>query len=101
MIYPVDSVIHLSNNPGQYNIFPSRRANVHLFFLQTQQVPNSPEETVVDGPLIVDPCEEEPSNPAIGLLKQFYESKLGALSIGLVVGSLAVFVALRIYKAAK
>ncbi|XP_020618203.1 disks large homolog 1-like isoform X1 [Orbicella faveolata] len=69
--------------------------------LLTQQVPNSPEETVVDGPPILGPCEEEPPHPAISLLKQFYESKLGALSIGLAVGSLAVFVALRIYKAAK
>lgn len=74
---------------------------IFTFLLQTQQVPNSPEETVVDGPPILGPCEEEPPHPAISLLKQFYESKLGALSIGLAVGSLAVFVALRIYKAAK
>jgi len=69
--------------------------------LLRQQVPNSPEETVIDGPPIVGTSDEEPSNPAVGLLKQFYESKLGALSIGIAVGSLAVFVALRIYKAAK
>ena len=56
---------------------------------------------MTDGPAIPCPCEEEPANPFVSLLKQFYESKLGALSIGLAVGSLAVFVALRIYKAAK
>ena len=56
---------------------------------------------MIDGPPILGPCEEEPPHPAVSLLKQFYESKLGALSIGLAVGSLAVFVALRIYKAAK
>lgn len=54
-----------------------------------------------DGPPMHGPCDEEPPNPVFSLLKQFYESKLGALSIGLAVGSLAVFVALRIYKAAK
>ena len=56
---------------------------------------------MIDGPPIPCPCEEEPPDPAFSLLKRFYESKLGALSIGLAVGSLAVFVALRIYKAAK
>lgn len=74
---------------------------MYFFFLQAHQIPNSPEVTVMDGPARFAPCEEEPHNPVVGLLKQFYESKLGALSIGLAVGSLAVFVALRIYKAAK
>lgn len=58
---------------------------------------------MTDGPARLTPFveEPEPASPVIGMLKQFYESKLGALSIGLAVGSLAVFVALRIYKARK
>lgn len=55
----------------------------------------------MDGPARFAPYEEEPPNPVLDLIKQFYESKLGALSIGLAVGSLAVFIALKIYKAAK
>lgn len=56
---------------------------------------------MVDGPARLDSGEEEPSQSVVGLLRQFYESKLGALSIGLAVGSLAVFIALRIYKVSK
>lgn len=89
---------------SQYDFcLPSLPACLFLYyFLQAQQIPNSPEITMMDGrPVNFAPCEEEPPSPVISLLKQFYESKLGALSIGLAVGSLAVFVALRIYKAAK
>ncbi|XP_078351229.1 synaptojanin-2-binding protein-like [Oculina patagonica] len=81
------------------SLLVERKAEAQLL---AQQIPNSPEITMLDGrPPGFAPCEEEPPNPVINLLKQFYESKLGALSIGLAVGSLAVFVALRIYKAAK
>ena len=45
--------------------------------------------------------EESAKNELFGLLRRFYESELGALSIGLAVGGLAVFVALRIYKGSK
>lgn len=69
--------------------------------LQSSEVPNSPEVTMTDGPPRLVPPEEQPPSPIMSTLKQFYESKLGALSMGLAVGSLAVYIALRIYKAAK
>ena len=49
----------------------------------------------------LDSPEEEAPPTSSSLVAQFYESKLGALSIGLAVGSLAVFIFLKMYKATK
>lgn len=70
-------------------------------YLSSNEVPSSPEVTMMDGPARLEPDQEEPPNAVISTLKHFYNSNLGALSIGLAVGSLAVYVALRIYKATK
>lgn len=70
-------------------------------YLSSIEVPSSPEVTLTDGPARVEPDQGEPPNTVISTLKHFYNSNLGALSIGLAVGSLAVYVALRIYKATK
>lgn len=70
-------------------------------YLSSNEVPSSPEVTMMDGPARLEPDQEETPNAVISTLKHFYNSNLGALSIGLAVGSLAVYVALRIYKATK
>ena len=63
---------------------------------------DSPDVSWEDGPIRLNPVNEESAkNELFGLLRRFYESELGALSIGLAIGGLAVFVALRIYKAGK
>jgi len=80
------------------SLLVEKNAEAHIL---SQQGPKSPDRSCVDGPAMLDPCEEEPSQPAISLLRKFYESKIGALSIGVAVGSLAVFVVLRIFKASK
>ncbi|XP_068689696.1 disks large homolog 4-like isoform X1 [Montipora capricornis] len=69
-------------------------------YLLSEPSPASPDTSFVDGPASLDSVDEE-SPAATNLLSQFYESKLGALSIGLAVGSLAVFILLKMYKAAK
>ena len=71
------------------------------FIPQSQHTPNSPDSSRVDGPERFDSVDEEPSQSITSHFRQFYESKLGALSVGLAVGSLAVFIALRIYRATK
>lgn len=71
------------------------------FIPQSQHTPNSPDSSRVDGPERLDSIDEEPSQATTSRFRQFYESKLGALSVGLAVGSLAVFIALRIYRATK
>ncbi|XP_029202408.1 discs large homolog 1-like protein isoform X1 [Acropora millepora] len=61
----------------------------------------SQDNSFVDGPTRLDSAEEEEAPFSSNLVTQFYESKLGALSIGLAVGSLAVFIFLKMYRATK
>lgn len=75
-----------------------KNAEAHL---QSPQYSNSTDNSYFDGPPRLDSMDGDSSPPIASLLRQFYESPLGALAIGLAAGSLAVFIALRIYKASK
>lgn len=93
-----DAVNEFRKAEEAVSLLVEKNAEAHLL---SSEVPNSPEVTMTDGPPRLVPPEEQPPSPIMSTLKQFYESKLGALSMGLAVGSLAVYIALRIYKAAK
>lgn len=73
----------------------------HFSFISQSRDSASLDNSIVDGPLRLDSAEEEAVPISSNLVTQFYESKLGALSIGLAVGSLAVFIFLKMYKATK
>ena len=71
------------------------------FVSQSPQYSNSTDSSYFDGPPRLDSVDGDSPPPIASLLRQFYESPLGALAIGLAAGSLAVFIALRIYKVSK